>query len=74
VVRAASRPTKKRLPIARVDVYVNKRPLRSINAHRGVVKATQVTIGREVNRDAIVEAKAWDGDERLAAYCKTRIR
>jgi hypothetical protein len=75
VVRAASkRPTKTRPAIARVDVYANHRPLRSIKAHKGEVKATRVTIGREVNKRATVEARAWDRNGRLVAYCRTAVR
>jgi hypothetical protein len=75
VVRATSkRPTKKRPAIARVDVYVNHRPLRSIKAHKGEVKATRVTIGKEVNKRATVEARASDRFGKLVAYCRTTIR
>ncbi len=49
VVSAASKlpSSKAGQGISRVDIYVNNRPVRSIDAQEGVVRSTQVTIGKE---------------------------
>jgi hypothetical protein len=60
--------------ISRVDIYVNDRPLRSIDAREGAVQPTQVTIGKKGKRAAKVEVEAWDRDGRLVAFRRTSIR
>jgi peptidase S41-like protein len=59
--------------ISRVDVYVNARPVRSIDAHHGMVSSTQVAIGKTGDKPAIVEVHAWDHAGRLVAYRRTAI-
>jgi hypothetical protein len=75
VVSAASKgPTSKAgQRLSRVDVYVNNRPVRSIDAHKGVVPSTRVTIGKTGSR-ATVEVQAWDYAGRLVAYRRRTIR
>jgi hypothetical protein len=60
--------------IARVDVYVNNRPVRSIDARNGVVAPTQVTIGKVGSKPAPVEVGAWDDNGRLVAFRRVAIR
>jgi hypothetical protein len=60
--------------IARVDVYVNGRPLRSIDARDGGVSSTQVTIGTKGQQAANVDVEAWNGAGRLVAFRRTVIR
>ncbi|HLG56621.1 MAG TPA: S41 family peptidase [Vicinamibacterales bacterium] len=75
VSAASKRPSPKAgQGISRVDIYVNNRPVRSIDARGGVVPSTQVTIGKAGNKPAIVEAHAWDHSGRLVAYRRTTIR
>jgi hypothetical protein len=76
VVTAASklRSSKTGRGISRVDIYVNNRPVRSIDAHRGEVPSTQVTIGKERRKIATVEVEARDQTGRLVAFRRTAIR
>ena len=76
VVRAASKvpPTKPRLAIARVEVYVNGRPVLTIDAHDGMVPPTQVAVGSEGSGRTLVEAQAWDHTEKLVAVRRTSRR
>jgi hypothetical protein len=76
VVRAASKlpSSKASQGISRVDIYVNNRPLRSIDAHHGAVPSTQVTIGKEHKKNATVEVEARDQAGRLVAFRRTAIR
>ena len=60
--------------ISRVDIYVNSRPVRSIDARAGVVPSTQVTIGKAGDKRATVEVQAWDHADRLVAFRRTVIR
>ena len=57
--------------ISRVDIYVNGRPVRSIDAEDGTVPPTQVAIGRGGNTRTAVEAQAWDRAGRLVAVTRT---
>jgi hypothetical protein len=76
VVSASSkRPSSKaRRRISRVDVYVDNRPVRSIDAHNGAVPSTQVTFGKEHRRNATVEVEARDQVGRLVAFRRTAVR
>jgi hypothetical protein len=76
VVSAASKlpSSKAGKGISRVDIYVNNRPVRSIDARAGGVPSTQVTIGKAGGTRATVEAQAWDHAGRLVAYRRTAIR
>jgi hypothetical protein len=60
--------------ISRVDIYVNNRPVRSIDAHKGAVRSTQVTLGKEHKRNATVQVEARDHAGRLVAYRRANIR
>jgi Peptidase family S41 len=60
--------------ISRVDIYVDRRPLRSIDAPDGVVTSTQVTISKKGKRPATVEVEAWDHAGRLVAFRRRVIR
>ena len=59
VVSAASKlpSSKAGRGISRVDVYANNRPVRSIDARKGVVPSTQVTIGKAGNKPTPVEVR-----------------
>jgi hypothetical protein len=76
VVNAASKvpPVKARRRIARLDVYANGRPVRSIDAEKGAVPSTQVTIGGAGNKPVAVEVRAWDQAGRLAAVRRATVR
>jgi hypothetical protein len=60
--------------ISRVDIYVNNRPVRSIDARNGTVPSTQVTLGREHKKKATVEVEARDQTGRLVAFRRAVIR
>jgi len=76
VVTAASKvPTSKAgRGISRVDIYVNGRPVRSIDAQDGTVPPTEVDIGKTGKARHAVEAQAWDRGGRLVAVCRTSAR
>ena len=76
VVSAASKvpPSKAGRRISRLDIYVNGRPVRSIDAEDGTVPPTQVAIGRGGSTRAAVEAQAWDHAGRLVAVRRTSVR
>ena len=76
VVSAASKvPTSKAgRRISRVDIYVNGRPVLSIDAEDGTVPPTEVEIGRAGTARRAVEAQAWDRAGRLVAVCRTSVR
>lgn len=76
VVSAASKvPTSKASrKISRVDIYVNGRPVLSIDAQDGTVPTTEVEIGRNGTARRAVEAQAWDLAGRLVAVCRTTVR
>ena len=52
--------------IARVDVYANDRPVRSIDAHDGVVRPTRVALGTGLTSTRVA-VRAWDRAGRLVA-------
>jgi hypothetical protein len=60
--------------ISRVDIYVDHRPLRSIDARDGAVQSKQFTVGRSRGRPLKVEVEASDRSGRLAAFCRTIVR
>jgi peptidase S41-like protein len=60
--------------ISRVDVYADNRPVRSINARKGVVPPTHVTIGKTGKTSTPVEVAAWDHAGRLVAFRRIAIR
>ena len=76
VVTAASKvpPFKAGRRIARLDVYVNGRPVRSINARNGAVPPTQLSIGDAASKRVTVEVRAWDQAGRLAAVRRVTVR
>jgi hypothetical protein len=76
VVSAASKrsSSKVRQRISRVDVYVDNRPVRSIDAHNGAVPSTHVTFGKEHKKNATVEVEARDQAGRLVAFRRTAVR
>ncbi len=76
VVNAASKvpPSRAGRRISRLDVYVNGRPVRSIDAEEGAVLPTQVSIGEAANKPLAVEVQAWDQAGRLAAVRRATVR
>jgi hypothetical protein len=76
VVSAASKlPSAKARPgISRVDIYVNDRPVRTIDARQGMVPSTRVTIGKAGKKPTPVEVGAWDHAGRLLARRRIAIR
>jgi hypothetical protein len=78
VVSAASRrlPSRARARsgISRVDIYVNNRPVRAIDARNGMVRSTEVAIGAAGHKPATVEVQAWDHAGRLVAFRRTVLR
>jgi hypothetical protein len=76
VVRAGSKvpSSKAARRISRLDIYVNGRPLRSIDADEGTVAATHVPIVRAGKTSAVVETQAWDHGGRLVAVRRTSVR
>ncbi len=76
VVTAASKvpSSKPGRGISRLDIYVNGRPVLSVDAKDGTVPPTEVKIGRAGNTRRAVEAQAWDRAGRLAAVCRTSVR
>jgi hypothetical protein len=60
--------------IARVDIYVDGRPVRSIDAEDGAVPPTEVDVGTAGTTRKAVEATAWDRAGRLVAVCRARVR
>jgi hypothetical protein len=76
VVSAASKvpSSKPRRRISRLDIYVDGRPLRSIDAVEGAVPPTQVAIGGGVGPRTAVEATAWDQAGKLVAVRRASLR
>ena len=76
VVSAASKvpSSKASQAISRVDVYVNSRPVRSIDARKGAVPSTEVALGKEHKRNATVEVEALNQAGRLVAFRRTALR
>jgi hypothetical protein len=60
--------------IVRVDIYVNGRPVTSLDAADGAVPTTQVAIDRHGKRRTHVEAQAWDRAGRLVAVRRIVVR
>jgi hypothetical protein len=75
VVSAASKvpPAKPAQRIARVDVYLNGRPLRSIDAQDGAVPPTDVPLVGDVTKRTTAEAQAWDHSGILVAVSRTAV-
>ena len=75
VVSAASKvpSSKASQAISRVDVYVNKRPVRSIDAKKGAVPSTEVALGKEHKKNANVEVEARNHAGKLVASRRTVI-
>ncbi len=57
--------------IARLDIYVDGRPERSIEARDGTVASTRVTIGKAATKRTSVEVQAWDRAGQLVARRRT---
>lgn len=75
VVSAASKSASRAShAIARLDIYVSRRPVRSIEARDGAVRSTRVTIGNAGTRPATVEVEARDHAGRLVAFRRTAVR
>jgi hypothetical protein len=76
VVSATSKlpPAKANRGICRVDIYVNNRPLRSIDASEGAVAATEIILGQEHKRNSTVEVEARNQAGRLTAFRRTVVR
>jgi peptidase S41-like protein len=76
VVSAASKvpSSKAARRISRLDIYVNGRPVRSLDAADGTVPPTQVSIAKQRHTRAAVKAQAWDSAGRLAAVARTNVR
>jgi len=76
VVRAASQVPSSRAGrrIARLDIYINNRPVRSVDAENGAVPPTRVKIARTRDTPVVVKAQAWDHVGRLVAIRRTRVR
>jgi hypothetical protein len=70
IIAAASkvRPRDRRLRISRVDVFLNGRPHKSLNAHNGILKPTTVTLGKSREVDWLVQA--FDYDNHLVAVSR----
>ena len=76
VVSAASKipSSKTGRRISRLDIYVNGRPVLSIDAEDGTVPPTPVAIRRGRHTRAAVEVQAWDHAGRLVAVRRTSVR
>jgi hypothetical protein len=75
VVSAASKvpPSLAKRNIARLDIYVDGRPWRSIDAADGAVPPTPIAIVKDGAKRAAVEASAWDRAGNLVAVARTRV-
>jgi hypothetical protein len=75
-VSAASKvpASKAHRAIVRVDVYVNGRPVTSIDAADGAVPPTRVALGRHGRKRTLVEAQAWDRAGLLVAVRRLAVR
>ena len=60
--------------ITRMDIYVDSRPFRSLDARGGAVLWKQMTIGKKSKRPALVEVEALDRTGRLVAFRRTLVR
>jgi hypothetical protein len=59
--------------ISRLDIYVNGRPVLSIDAVDGAVPPTPVFVGRVGHTRTAVEAQAWDRGGKLVAVSRTTL-
>ena len=75
VVGAASTipSSKPNRAISRVDIYMNGRPVVSIDAEDGAVPPTPVALGTRGTGRTAVEAQAWDHRRRLVAVRRTSV-
>ena len=60
--------------IARLDVYVDGRPVRSLDARNGSVRSTRVTIGKAGSKRTAVAVHAWGHAGELLARRRTSVR
>ena len=76
VASAASKvpPSKKNRMIARLDVYVDGRPVRAIDAVNGTVPPTEMAVTKGARARTIVEAQARDRAGRLVAVRRMSVR
>jgi hypothetical protein len=76
VVSAASKvpSSKKGRAISRLDIYVNGRPVESVDAVDGAIPPTPVAIAGGGKTRTLVEAQAWDHAGRLVAVRRTNVR
>lgn len=65
--------SKRNRRIARIDLYMNGRPVQSLDARNGTVPPTRVPLPRPGQVRTLVEAQAWDESGRLAAARRSRI-
>jgi hypothetical protein len=59
--------------ISRVDIYVDGRPVRSIDARAGAVPSTRITINTRRGRPANIDVEAWDHAGRVVAFRRTAV-
>jgi hypothetical protein len=59
--------------ISRLDIYVNGRPMLSMDAEDGAVPPTPVSVGRVGHTRTAVEAQAWDRSGKLVAVSRTTL-
>ena len=60
--------------IARLDVYVDGRPVRSLDTRNGSVRSTRVTIGKAGSKRTAVAVHAWGHAGQLLARRRTSVR
>jgi len=72
-ISASSKVQKRdrRREISRVDVFVSGRPQNSLNASRGTLRATTVTLGKSRHADWLVQA--FDRDNNLVAVARRQL-
>lgn len=63
----------KKAKIARVDVYLNGEPYRSLDAANGSISSRRLRITRGTRGKTELRVEAFDEAERLAAACRKRI-
>jgi len=75
VVSAASKvpASQSSRAIARVDLYVDQRPVRSIDARDGAVSGVEVALGATGRARSVIHAQARDRAGRLVASCRTGV-
>ena len=74
-VRATSRnqPRDKSTSISRLDVYINGRPCKSLDAKDGSIRARITTLGRRQNGNAELRVEAYDGANNLVAVRRHKV-